>query len=431
MAHFGVLCPPLEGHLGPMIALSRELFQRRHRITFFSIPDAEARIAHAGFDFHTIGFSDWPIGSLTQVLQPVGKSSGVSGFRATLKAYQRLMETVYREVPPAIKTLGIEMLITDQTERIGRTIAEISGTPFITVCNAMALNREIEIPPFFTLWDYKQTWRARIRNQFGHQIYDRLSKPMQDTINTYRREKGLPQHHIVDDSFSPLAQISQQPKVFDFPRTNLPQHFHYVGPMRTEEPSSIPFPYGKLTGQPLIYASIGTIQSRSIGIFQKIAEACTGLNVQLVLSLGGNLSVDDLPSLPGKPLIVDYAPQADLLSRAKLCITHAGLNTTLEALTHGVPLIAIPITNDQPGVAARIAYTGTGEVIPLPKLNSSDLRKAIERVLTQDSYRLAALKIGDQIQLSGGVTCAADIVEAVASTMSATSPILKKSGKLL
>jgi MGT family glycosyltransferase len=327
------------------------------------------------------------------------------------------METVYREVPPAIKTLGIEMLITDQTERIGRTIAEVTGTRFITVCNAMALNREIEIPPFFTLWDYKQTWRAHIRNQFGYHLYDRLSKPMQDTINAYRREQGLPQHHIVDNSFSPLAQISQQPKGFDFPRTNLPRNFHYVGPMRTSEPASIPFPYEKLTGQPLIYASIGTIQSRSIGIFHTIAEACTGLNVQLILSLGGNLAVDDLPPLPGNPIVVQYAPQAELLNRAKLCITHAGLNTTLEALTHGVPLIAIPITNDQPGVAARIAYTGTGEVIPLKKLNSSNLHKVIERVLTQNSYRQAALKMGDQIQQSGGVTRAADIVEEVTSTM--------------
>jgi MGT family glycosyltransferase len=275
----------------------------------------------------------------------------------------------------------------------------------------MALNREKEIPPFFSLWDYQQTWGARIRNQFGYQLYDRLSKPMQDTINKYRREKGLSQHRIVDDSFSLLAQISQQPKGFDFPRTYLPQHFHYVGPMRTSEPSSIPFPYEKLTGQPLIYASIGTIQSRSIGIFQTIAEACTGLNVQLVLSLGGNLSVDDLPPLPGTPIVVQYAPQAELLSGAKLCITHAGLNTTLEALTHGVPLIAIPITNDQPGVAARIAYTGTGKVIPLKKLNSSKLRKAIESILTDNSYGQAAMRMKEHIQQSGGVSRAADIIE--------------------
>jgi len=42
-------------------------------------------------------------------------------------------------------------------------------------------------------------------------------------------------------------------------------------------------------------------------------------------------------------------------SGTSVCITHAGLNTVLEALAQGVPQVAIPVTNDQPGVAARIA----------------------------------------------------------------------------
>jgi zeaxanthin glucosyltransferase len=92
------------------------------------------------------------------------------------------------------------------------------------------------------------------------------------------------------------------------------------------------------------------------------------------------------------------------------------MNTALESLSYGVPMVAIPITNDQPGVAARIAYTGTGEAIPLKKLNSDDLRKAIESVLTQDSYRQAALKMKEHIQQSGGVSRAADIVEAAISS---------------
>jgi len=45
----------------------------------------------------------------------------------------------------------------------------------------------------------------------------------------------------------------------------------------------------------------------------------------------------------------------ELLKQTSVCITHAGLNTVLEALTQDVPQVAIPVTNDQPGVAARIA----------------------------------------------------------------------------
>lgn len=63
--------------------------------------------------------------------------------------------------------------------------------------------------------------------------------------------------------------------------------------------------------------------------------------------------MSSLPELPGNPIVVNYAPQLELLKIADLTITHAGVNTTLESLSNGVPLVAIPITNDQPGVAAR------------------------------------------------------------------------------
>ena len=64
--------------------------------------------------------------------------------------------------------------------------------------------------------------------------------------------------------------------------------------------------------------------------------------------------------LPGNPLVVGYAPQLELLSRATLTITHAGLNTALESLSAGVPMVAIPVGNDQPGVSARLKAARVG-----------------------------------------------------------------------
>jgi UDP:flavonoid glycosyltransferase YjiC (YdhE family) len=76
-----------------------------------------------------------------------------------------------------------------------------------------------------------------------------------------------------------------------------------------------------------------------------------------------------------------------LLKRATLCITHAGLNTTLESLAHGVPMVAIPIGYDQPGVVARIAHHGTGEFLEVDELTTDRLRGLIEKVLHDPSYR--------------------------------------------
>jgi len=38
----------------------------------------------------------------------------------------------------------------------------------------------------------------------------------------------------------------------------------------------------------------------------------------------------------------------ELLKQASVCITHAGLNTVLEALSQGVPQVAIPVTMINP-----------------------------------------------------------------------------------
>jgi MGT family glycosyltransferase len=168
---------------------------------------------------------------------------------------------------------------------------------------------------------------------------------------------------------------------------------------------------------------MGTVQNRLIGIFQDIASACQGLDAQLVISLGGSATPESLPELPGSPLVVGYAPQLELLQKATLTITHAGMNTTLESLSNGVPMVAIPIANDQPGVASRLAWTGAGEVLLLSRLKVPRLRAAIERVLTEDSYKNNASRLQEAIRRAGGVRRAADIVEQAIST---GKPVLAK-----
>jgi UDP:flavonoid glycosyltransferase YjiC (YdhE family) len=115
-------------------------------------------------------------------------------------------------------------------------------------------------------------------------------------------------------------------------------------------------------------------------------------------------------------MVVQSLAQLGKLKKTTLTITHAGMNTTLESLSNGVPMVAIPIANDQPGVAARIAWTGAGEFISLSRLSVPKLRAAIHRVLTQDSYKQNAVRLQEAIRRAGGVSRAADIVEQAIST---------------
>jgi zeaxanthin glucosyltransferase len=156
---------------------------------------------------------------------------------------------------------------------------------------------------------------------------------------------------------------------------------------------------------------MGTIQNGSEYIFKAIAEACATLDCQLVLSMGGSREPSELGTLAGDPIVVRYAPQLEIVKRAACVVTHAGLNTTLESLAEGVPLVAIPQGNDQPGVAARIAHHQAGVVVPLGKLSAKRLRNAIKAVLTEERYRVAARRIQTAIREVDAVGMAAEVIE--------------------
>ncbi len=417
MTHFGILCPNTTGHLNPMTAMGHELQIRGHHVTLFGVLDSQSKAVASGLGFCAIGEDEYPFGAVPQLLKRLGELKGLSALQYAVDKSRKGASINLRDVPGAIRQVGVEALLVDQYTLEGGTVAEVLKIPFVTVCNGLTLNQEEGVPPPVTSWNYSSDWWTHLRNRLGYAGMSYLAKPVREVVSEYRRHQKLLPYSSDDDFFSKLAIVSQQPSEFEFPRQLLPQCFHFTGPYfnsKSREP--VAFPFERLTEQPLIYASLGTIQNGLMWIFHHIAEACAGMDAQLVISLGGSSSFELSQLLPGSPIVVKYAPQLELLQRATLTITHAGLNTVLESLSNGVPMVAIPITYDQPGVAARIAWTGSGEVVPLSKLSIPKLRSAIKRLLTEDSYRQNAFRLQEAIRRSGGVSRAADIVEQVVST---------------
>jgi MGT family glycosyltransferase len=407
---FGIITPPVPGHIHPFGALGRELIERGHSVTVVHMADLENRVRGEGLEFVPIGNADHPAGSLPDSLAALGRLNGIAALRFTIRAVAKTTEMMLRDGPGAIGNAGIEMLLVDQTEPAGGTIAEHLGLPFVTVCNALMLNRESGVPPPFTPWKYKPDPLGRLRNRLGYAISDLMLRPVSKVVAAYRREWGLPQHKTPDESFSSLAQIAQQPEIFDFPRRQMPSSFHYAGPLRKPALKPPDFPWESLNGRPLIYASLGTLQNKRADVFRIFAEASAGLDAQLVITHGGALEKRQLDALPGNPLVVSYAPQLEVLQRARLTLTHAGLNTVLDSLSQGVPAIAIPITYEQPAIAERLRRTGAGEVLPFTALRADRLRALIERLLRDETYLTKARAAAGVIQKSGGVKSAANII---------------------
>src|SRR5262249_26656405 len=131
-----------------------------------------------------------------------------------------------------------------------------------------------------------------------------------------------------------------------------------------------------------------------VDVFRTIVAAVAkNKNLQLVLSIGDQVDPKQIGPAPNNAIIAKRVPQLELLKQATVCITHAGLNTGLESLAQGVPQLAIPVTYDQPGVAARIAHQKTGVATSLDKLTADHLGFLLEEVLTDPVYRENARKL--------------------------------------
>ncbi len=245
MTHFGIICPgAATGPLNTMLPLGTL--------------DTQSKALAAGIEFQAIGEKDLIPGSTAESFTKLGQLRGLAAFRYTIDLLKQVSSVTLQDAPAAIKAAGVEALLVNQSSVEGGTIAEFLKIPFITVCSAVVLNREPSIPPFFTTWKYSPTAWARLRNQIGYTLVNSVVKPLEDLINEYRREWKLPLYSSLKDSYSPLAQISNAPAEFEFPREELAPWFHFTGSYHTSA-NRIPvsFPYEKLTGKPLIYASMG------------------------------------------------------------------------------------------------------------------------------------------------------------------------------
>lgn len=415
MQHYGIVCPNVPGHLNPVSGLAAELRGRGHRVSFCLLGDPPPSIVKQGFDVLPIGGELITAEQYRAAMAQLGVLTGKAALKHTFALAVRGTEAMLAAGPAVIRSAGITTLIVDQGSFAGGTVADELQIPFATVCNALLLHGEPSVPPFFTSWPYRDAWWARVRNRLYWAGLNRLYLPILQRIQARRRELRLSVPQRIGETWSTRLQLCQQPAEFDFPRQELPAALQYVGPLHQAESAATQqtaaeFPWNRLDGRPLVYASLGTLQNQLQHVFRAILQGLADLDVQVVLALGRRNAVWS-ERAPANALVVGYAPQLALLERASVVVTHAGLNTALETLTRGKPMVCIPVTNDQPGVAARVAHVGAGEVLPLKKVTPARVRELVSKVNGQASYRVAAERLRAAIHAAGGARRAADLIE--------------------
>jgi len=402
---FGLISFQLPGHLNPMTALARHLQMRNHDVVFLYSSGA------AGLPFIPDEEVERVISERSAELS---KQQGDEVLRFSMSLAMTRSESIIKSLPTIVQSNQIDALIIDCGNFYVELAAIQLGIPYIHVSAAMHFDYSGHTPLLFYGWPHETTAAALARNQDGVAKFVQILNQANEGIRALADAAGLKiDWDNPHSTLSPWASISQVPKAFDFESSHWPARFHHTGPFHDGKGrESVDFPWDRITGEPLIYASMGTLFNGRADVFRTIIAALAKhRDLQLVLSTGDQIDSQQLGPAPKNAIIVKRAPQLDLLKRASVCITHAGLNTVLESLAQGVPQVAIPVALDQPGVAARIAHHRTGVVTSLDKLTGDHLSMLLNEALKNSTYRNNAHRLQRAIAEANGLSAAVDIIE--------------------
>jgi UDP:flavonoid glycosyltransferase YjiC (YdhE family) len=142
------------------------------------------------------------------------------------------------------------------------------------------------------------------------------------------------------------------------------------------------------------------------------------LPVRALVTTGAAVSAENL-RVPANAELHTYLPHADVLPTVSLVIGHGGHATTMAALSRDLPIIVLPMARfmDQLKIGHALEKAGAGCLLP-KRSSPARIRQAIEQVLGDDRYRLAASRLGAEIRQQDGASVAADtIAEALARSV--------------
>jgi MGT family glycosyltransferase len=159
--------------------------------------------------------------------------------------------------------------------------------------------------------------------------------------------------------------------------------------------------------KPLAYVSLGTIFNR---------EVLADRGWQVIVSLGDAAAAtpDRWPEHVQAHAFVD---QIGVLAQAQLFVTHGGMNSVSEALSHAVPMIVIPQGIDQHFVASQTARLGAALTIGRDAVSVESLTAAVSRIERERAaFVSAAARLQQSFTQALAVEDAVDRVLALAGS---------------
>src|SRR5215207_5789793 len=363
---------PQSGHWHPLVPFAEALQTAGHEVAFATTPAACTSIAALGFRCIPIGADE----TVEEARVRRERWATLPGTEAAAWSWPNLFAGLWagRRLPDllaACEEWKPAVLVREDVEFAGCIAAEQAGIPHAVVQ--------------VTAW---RPW-----------FHSLIIEP----LNHLRESAGLP----FDAHLAMLYRfllIVPAPSSFHDPATPLPATAHatrHVAFDRSGE-ERLPAWVSDLPHRPVVYATMGTAFNQVAGILAAIVEGLRDEPISLIVSTGRDQDPASFGPQPPHVHIERYVPQSLLFPYCDLVVTHGGSGTVLTTLDHGLPMVIVPVSADQPDNACRCEQLGVARVIAPDDRSPEAFRNAVRDVLGEPTYRRTAEGLrGEMVRLPG------------------------------
>lgn len=383
MSKIVFFCIPAHGHTNPTLGVVRELVKRGHQLWYYSFEPMREKIERAGARFIPCDEYDSERHIDPSDAARVGSDLAFST-KLLVDTTLALDETVCRhmaEIKP-------DCIVADSMAVWGKAAAMKLGIPFVSSTTTFAFNR----------------YSSKIMKQSGKEFFKMLlSMPRLNREVKRLQRCGYPMKNVLelisnDNDTHTIVYTSPE---FQPCADTFSDKYAFVGPSIRPAESGFEKKRDKL-----VYISMGTVNNDMLPLYRSCIEALADSGHQIVISAGEATEIAKLGAVPENVEIYPRVDQIAVLQKADVFISHCGMNSVSESLYFSVPLVMLPQTKEQQGVAARVNELGAG--ILLAETSPEAIRAAVEKVLAADCYRQAAEKISRGFRACPGAKAAAD-----------------------
>lgn len=388
MARFVFIVPPLTGHINPTLSIGAVLLQRGHQVGWISLDRALASRLPTGGELLLIQYeeNDLQKQESEKYLDIITKKI-VYGIDSIKFLYEEVLIPLnrhsYEGIADWLDRFKPDLVINDHQMFAGAIAAANKGYTYATSVTAPAAIKVMDELPKVHEWEMNQV--IALQKEFG--IDGETAIACSEELTVVLTSKEF------------------------FGEMELPEHYRFVGPVIHQRTEQAAFNWAQLNQQPenkKILVSIGTTfdHEHKKSFFAKVIEAFENEPLTVVV-------VSD-PSLfeqwPSNFIVQRSVPQLELLSHLDAVVCHGGHNTVCETLTHGLPMVVVPIAYDQSHVAGRVVRVGAGLRLNFNRFKAKHLKEAVAEILDNASFKDAAAEISHSFRKAGGTEKAAGLL---------------------